>query len=214
MKGEQYHEKEAENAYTEPYHISTIANGEKIIVGQFVEPKKRPNAELIKILNQAYTWHLEIINGASTQDIARQLRDKLNVSYRNAIRLARTETNFTANQAMQATYKRAKVEKYQVLATLDSRTSEICQEMDGYVGLLKNARVGENYPPFHPNCRTTTIPYFDDEDEEEERIARDEESENYFVKNMTYKQWLSKNNLADTTVPAADTDTRGAEAIK
>ena len=61
-----------ESNYTEPYHIGTIANGEKIIVGQFAAPKKRPNAELIKILNQAYTWHQDIINGASTQDIAKR----------------------------------------------------------------------------------------------------------------------------------------------
>lgn len=64
-----------ESVYTEPYHIGTIANGEKIIVGQFIEPKKRPNTELIKILNQAYKWHQEIINGASTQNIAK--RDKV-----------------------------------------------------------------------------------------------------------------------------------------
>ena len=68
-----------ERTYTEPYHIGTIANGEKIIVGQFIEPKKRPNTELIKILNQAYTWHQEIINGASTRDIAK--RDKVCVQY-------------------------------------------------------------------------------------------------------------------------------------
>ena len=68
-----------ENTYTEPYHIGTIANGEKIIVGQFVEPKKRPNNELIKILNQAYTWHQDVISGASTQDIAK--RDKVCVQY-------------------------------------------------------------------------------------------------------------------------------------
>lgn len=72
-------ELKTENAYTEPYHIGTIANGEKIIVGQFIEPKKRPNTELIKILNQAYKWHQEIINGASTQDIAK--RDKVCVQY-------------------------------------------------------------------------------------------------------------------------------------
>ena len=72
-------ELKTENAYTEPYHISTIANGEKIIVGQFVEPKKHPNTELIKILNQAYTWHQNVINGASTQDIAK--RDKVCVQY-------------------------------------------------------------------------------------------------------------------------------------
>ncbi len=68
-----------ENAYTEPYHIGTIANGEKIIVGQFVEPRRRPNIELIKILNQAYAWHQDIINGASTQDIAK--RDNVCVQY-------------------------------------------------------------------------------------------------------------------------------------
>ncbi len=68
-----------ENTYTEPYHIGTIANGEKIIVGHFVEPRKRPNTELIKILNQAYTWHQDIISGASTQDIAK--RDKVCVQY-------------------------------------------------------------------------------------------------------------------------------------
>ena len=68
-----------ESTYTEPYHIGTIANGEKIIVGQFVEPKKRPNIELIKILNQAYTWHQDVISGISTQDIAK--RDKVCVQY-------------------------------------------------------------------------------------------------------------------------------------
>ena len=68
-----------ESTYTEPYHIGTIANGEKIIVGQFVEPKKRPNTELIKILNQAYIWHQDVINGTSTQDIAK--RDKVCVQY-------------------------------------------------------------------------------------------------------------------------------------
>lgn len=68
-----------EKPYTEPYHIGTIANGEKIIVGQFVEPKKRPHNELIKILNQAYTWHQEILDGKTTQEIAN--RDKVCVQY-------------------------------------------------------------------------------------------------------------------------------------
>ena len=72
-------ELKTENTYTEPYRIGTIANGEKIIVGQFVEPQKRHNTELIKILNQAYIWHQDVINGTSTQDIAR--RDKVCVQY-------------------------------------------------------------------------------------------------------------------------------------
>mgnify|MGYP002762971865 CR=1 FL=1 len=68
-----------ESIYTEPYHIGTIANGEKIIVGQFIEPKKHPNTELIKILNQAYTWHQDILDGKTTQKIAN--RDKVCVQY-------------------------------------------------------------------------------------------------------------------------------------
>lgn len=68
-----------ESIYTEPYHIGTIANGEKIIVGQFIEPKKHPNTELIKILNQAYKWHQDILDGKTTQEIAN--RDKVCVQY-------------------------------------------------------------------------------------------------------------------------------------
>ena len=156
----------------------------------------------------------QFIIGTSTQNIARQLRDKLNVSYRNAIRLARTETNFVANMGMEDTYKRAGVEKYQVLATLDSRTSDICQEMDGYIGELSKAMPGVNYPPFHPNCRTTTIPYFDDE-ETEQRIARNEDNENEFDENMSYGEWAKKVLKADLdNVPQAEPEElRGADAI-
>ncbi|MBR4682026.1 MAG: recombinase family protein [Elusimicrobiaceae bacterium] len=72
-------ELQQENPYTEPYHIGTIANGEKIIVGRFVEPSKRPNTELIKILNQAYAWHQDILDGKTTQEIAN--REKVCVQY-------------------------------------------------------------------------------------------------------------------------------------
>ena len=72
-------ELKTENTYTELYRIGTIANGEKIIVGQIIEPKKHPNTELIKILNQAYTWHQDILDGKTTQEIAN--RDKVCVQY-------------------------------------------------------------------------------------------------------------------------------------
>ena len=157
----------------------------------------------------------QFIIGTSTQNIAKQVRDNLNVSYRNAIRLARTETNFIANMGMQDSYTRAGVTKYQVLATLDNRTSEICQEMDGYIGELSKAVPGVNYPPFHPNCRTTTIPYFDDE-EAEERIMRDSEGRNTFNENMSYKEWMNKvvNTNVKEVPPVNPNDLNGAEAVK
>lgn len=68
-----------ETTYTEIYHIGTVANGAKVIVGQFIQPIKQSNKELIKILNQAYAWHQDVISGASTQDISK--RDKVCVQY-------------------------------------------------------------------------------------------------------------------------------------
>ena len=68
-----------ENTYTETYRIGTVANGAKVIVGQFVQPTKQPNKELITILHQAYTWHQEILDGKTTQEIAN--REKVCVQY-------------------------------------------------------------------------------------------------------------------------------------
>lgn len=68
-----------ENTYTETYRIGTVANGAKVIVGQFIQPTKQSNKELIKILNQAYTWHEDILDGKTTQEIAN--REKVCVQY-------------------------------------------------------------------------------------------------------------------------------------
>ena len=59
-----------ETTYTEAYRIGTVANGAKVIVGQFIQPTKQSNKELIKILNQAYTWHQNILDGKTDQEIA------------------------------------------------------------------------------------------------------------------------------------------------
>jgi NAD+--asparagine ADP-ribosyltransferase len=42
------------------------------------------------------------------------------------------------------------VERFEIVATLDSHTSEICRELDGHVEEMKNYEVGVTAPPFHP----------------------------------------------------------------
>ena len=86
------------------------------------------------------------------------------------------------------------MEKYEILATLDGRTSEICRDMDGKVFGIKDYEVGTTAPPFHPNCRSTTVPYFDDEfTEGEQRAARDGDGETYYVPaDLKYKDWERK----------------------
>ena len=95
------------------------------------------------------------------------------------------------------------IEQYQILAILDDRTSDICQEMDGTIVPLNEKEVGINYPPFHPNCRTTTIPYFEPDEIDEKygsigiRLAKDKNDNYYEVSaNITYKEWQNglKNN--------------------
>ena len=68
-----------ENTYTEAYRIGTVANGAKVIVGQFIQPTKQPNKELIKILHQAYAWHQDILDDKTTQEIAN--REKVCMQY-------------------------------------------------------------------------------------------------------------------------------------
>ena len=132
-----------------------------------------------------------MIEGASNQEMARNLARVCDSEYKNAIRLVRTETNFVANEAAAKAYESQGIESYEYLAALDLRASEICREMDGKVFALKDKVTGKNYPPLHPHCRSTTVPYFPDL--EGTRIARAHDGKTYKVdRHMNYKDWYDK----------------------
>ena len=97
--------------------------------------------------------------GINYMTMSKNIAKKFETSYRNAERLVRTETNHIQNQATLAGYKDAGVVKYEFLAVLDSRTSHTCASLNGEVFKTENAMEGENYPPMHPHCRSTTVPY-------------------------------------------------------
>ena len=116
---------------------------------------------LVKHIHQNLT--VGIIRGDSVQKMARQLKKDLNVLYYQAERLVRTETNYAMNQGHKKGYEDSGVvERYEFLAAIDSRTSKLCKNQDGKVYKLKSAVVGKNYPPLHPNCRSTVIPVLED----------------------------------------------------
>lgn len=145
--------------------------------------------KLINVLQEEITQ--KMIQGKSIQDTARAIAQRMEVAYKNAERLVRTETAYVVEQSTKLGYKASGVKQYQILATLDTRTSEICREQDGKIYNVDDAVVGVNYPPFHVNCRTTTIPYFDDEGGD--RIAKDSSGKYISVPaNMTYKTWLDR----------------------
>ena len=150
-------------------------------------------------LNRVMTTGL--IRGQSVSDMSKALRDealgrdfgkgKAGGQLVKAQRLARTEASFILNQAAADSYKELGVEQYEFLGTLDSRTCGHCGGLDGKHYPVGEENTGVNYPPLHPYCRCTTVPYFpEDEEETGTRIARDAEGRNYHVPaDMTYEEW-------------------------
>lgn len=146
--------------------------------------------KLVNELNNTLTQN--IILGKDPQKAIDELARKMNTSKTNAGRLVMTEEAFFSSAAQKDCFTELDVEQFEIVATLDSHTSDICRGMDGKHFPMSEWKVGVTAPPFHVHCRSTTVPYFDDEfDAVGERAARDEETgKTYFVPgNMTYKEW-------------------------
>ncbi len=135
-----------------------------------------------------------IILGQDPQKAIDAIAKKMNTSKYNAGRLVMTEEAYFSSAAQKDCFHDLDVEKYEIVATLDSHTSDICREMDGKVFPIKDFEAGVTAPPFHVYCRSTTVPYFDENFEQVgERAARGEDGKTYYVpENMTYKEWEKK----------------------
>ena len=119
----------------------------------------------------ARTIRAGVFSGESTQQIARKLVGKLNfedtakaagqtkLATHQIKTVVRTSVNQVQNQASQAVYAaNSKVApRYEYVATLDSKTSNICKRLDG----RKFAYNKGPTPPQHFNCRSTTVPVVD-----------------------------------------------------
>ncbi|MBP3930556.1 MAG: minor capsid protein, partial [Peptostreptococcaceae bacterium] len=102
-----------------------------------------------------------LIQGKGVKETSKALSKRLDADLKNCIRLIHTEHSYFMGEATAKAYDELGVDKYQFLATLDKRTSEICQNLDGKVFNLKDRVVGVNASPMHPRCRSCEIPYID-----------------------------------------------------
>lgn len=136
--------------------------------------------------------------GLSSNQLGDMIAKEMNTSRNRGRTLARTEVNHICNQADLDVYKVVGIEEYEYLATLDMKTSDVCRSLDGTVHKVSHAQVGVNYPPMHPNCRSTTVPKFADQNVEE-RVARDEDGQTIRVpRKMTQEEYIN------TYVPEED----------
>lgn len=96
--------------------------------------------------------------GQGIEVTSRELAKRLDTENYKAKRLIRTETTFINNQATLNSFKMLGVKSYIYTAVLDSRTSEMCRDMDGRQFAVSEAVAGINLPPLHANCRSTIVP--------------------------------------------------------
>ena len=129
------------------------------------------------------------ILGKAPDQAINNIADRMNVSKGQAGRLIMTEATYFGSVAQKDCFNDLNVEKYEIVATLDNRTSEVCQQMDGKVFDMKDFQAGVTAPPFHVWCRSCTAPWFEDNDDGT-RAARGEDGQTYQVPaSMKYQDW-------------------------
>ena len=146
--------------------------------------------KLINTLHNGLTQ--SFIRGSSPYQIVSDIAKEFNVRKSVAGRLVMTELAAYAAKAQENCYKDLGVDQYEIVATLDSHTSPICQEMDGKVFSLKEYEIGVTANPFHPNCRTVTAPYFADDTKSMRAMRKPGKKTNYIYSDIKYKEWYSK----------------------
>lgn len=72
----------------------------------------------------------------------------MNTSKNVAGRLVMTEEAYFSSEAQKDCFAELDVEQYEIVATLDSITSEICREMDGKHFPMSQWEVGTTAPAF------------------------------------------------------------------
>ena len=151
--------------------------------------KQRP-----KLVNKIHKDLVDCVSrGRNPNEYTEELAKEFKVGLNQANNLIVTEYNYFNERATQDCMKELDVEEYEILGTLDGATCATCGGLDGKHYLLKDAVIGINSPPFHPRCRCTTIPYFNDEfTQGEERAYRGEDGKTHYTKAKTYEEWKRK----------------------
>jgi len=132
----------------------------------------------------------------SLRQIAQKGGDATSVANNQVMALVRTSINQVANASSQQVYEANQdvTKRYRYVATLDSRTSAICQALDG-----QEFDYGKGpTPPQHFNCRSTTVPLIDYKGLKipPPKPGKRRSSDGLVPANQTYGQWLSNQSKA------------------
>lgn len=147
--------------------------------------------QLVKELQT--TLEQGLVQGLDNSTMAKLLAKRVGVSYSRAKTLIVTSTTYVTSEAMKDTIVDiGTANKYEISATLDNRTSLLCQNMDTKIFDIKDFRPGITAPPFHRNCRTVIVPYFEDNIMSDGRAGRDRNGKTIKIPAMNYYEWKKK----------------------
>lgn len=175
-----------------------------VATGSLLAPyfKNITDAQIAKIQGAIRIGYSE---GQTTNEIIRRIRGTraagfsdgiISGTYRAVEGMTRTALQHAAQTARESVWEKNDdvIKAVRILSTIDKKTSKICRLLDG-----KEFPVGKGQrPPFHINCRTTTVAVLKKEYAElsrgRRRKARDPNTgkvENISA-NQTYYDWLKK----------------------
>lgn len=115
----------------------------------------------VLVYNAKDTISRGLIRGESYHNMASELSKKMSSSYSNSRRLIETEVQAAQNKANLDNYKNNDIQKVEISAVLDKRCCNNCANREGKIILVDKAVLGDNIPPFHPNCRCCLLPVID-----------------------------------------------------
>ena len=135
-----------------------------------------------------------VLTSKSERDMQKEISERFQVGNYKARRLIQTESAYMSTMMDLQAYEEADVDTVRFVAMHDLKTSKICQRHDGKYIEIKNAVVGSNTPPLHPNCRSFVVPVIDEDlDKGLKRRIKDENGQYRIVDaNETYEEWYER----------------------
>ena len=132
----------------------------------------------------------DFLNGKTDVNIiSKNIKNRFNVDLNVSNRLVRTEIAKVQCEANEVWANEHNIKKQLFCATLDRRTSKICQSLDGKIYDFDD--VHKQIPPLHPNCRSCLIDIVDGWKPTQRLDNETKQNINY----QTYYEWKKQKKI-------------------
>ena len=129
----------------------------------------------------------DFLNGKTDVNIiSKNIKNRFDVNYNISNRLVRTEVAKVQCEANEVWANEHNIKKQLFCATLDGKTSKICQSLDGKIYDFDDE--DKKIPPLHPNCRSCLIDIVDGWKPKTRLDNETKQNINY----QTYSKWKDK----------------------